>query len=322
MRRSRRGRDAHLTEFLPVLPKLRTDHDPEGGMAGSKGRPQSMMESYCSQLGSLLGLDMAKQQAEAAAILARQDMLEARAADRAKSNFLANMSHELRTPLNAIIGFAEIIKNDGGDTRDKYPRYAEYIYDSGRLLLDIINGLLDLARIEAGKLALEEEWMPLIDIARSALQTIQPIAEKKSIDISCDAGPTPLAVHIDPTKFKQILLNLLTNSVKFTPPAGKVVIAAEREEAGDLMIAIHDTGVGITAEHLQKVLEPFQQVHDPLTRHNDGIGLGLPIAKALMGLHGGELRLTSEAGIGTTAWLRLPADRVRLGAAAPCHNVA
>jgi signal transduction histidine kinase len=281
-----------------------------------------MMESYCGQLGTLLGLVTAKQQAEAAAMLARQGMLEARAADRAKSNFLANMSHELRTPLNAIIGFSEIIKLDRDDARDRHPRYAEYIHDAGKMLLEIINSLLDLARIEAGKMTLEEEWVPLVDVARSALQTIHPIAEKKSIDVSCDTGPTPLEVHIDPTKFKQILLNLLTNAVKFTQAEGKVSIAVEHESAGGLQMSIQDTGIGITREHLQKVLEPFQQVHDPLTRHNDGVGLGLPIAKALIGLHGGELRLTSEASIGTTVWLSLPADRVRPDAAPRCQHIA
>jgi signal transduction histidine kinase len=280
-------------------------------MAGSRSRPQSILDSYCSQLGTLFGLATAKQQAENAAILARQGMLEARAADRAKSNFLANMSHELRTPLNAIIGFSEIIKLDRIDVRDKYPRYAEYIHDAGRLLLEIINGLLDLARIEAGKLTLDEEWVPLADTFRSILQTIRPMAEKKSIEVSSDIGSASLLIYIDPTKFKQILLNLLSNAVKFTNAEGKVSIITRYEEAGDLLMMVQDTGIGISPEHLPAVLDPFKQVHDPLTRHNDGVGLGLPIAKALMGLHGGELRLTSETGIGTTAWLRLPAARVR-----------
>ena len=270
-----------------------------------------MLESYCVQLGAVFGLVTAKRQAEAAAMLARQGMLEAQAADRAKSSFLANISHELRTPLNAIIGFSEIIKLDKTDARDKFPQYAEYIHDAGKLLLGIINGLLDLARIEAGKLTLEEEWVVLSEATASALRTIQPLAEKKSIEVSCDAGPASLLVHIDPTKFKQILLNLLSNAVKFTPAEGKIAISVERDGAADLVMSIRDTGIGIPSEHLPKVLEPFQQVRDPLTRHNDGIGLGLPIARALMGLHGGELRLTSEASAGTTVSLRLPADRVR-----------
>jgi signal transduction histidine kinase len=281
-----------------------------------------MLESYCAQLGTLLGLVTAKQEAETAAMLARQDMLAARAADRAKSNFLANMSHELRTPLNAIIGFSEIIKLDRIDVRDRYPRYAEYIHDAGKLLLDIINSLLDLARIEAGKMTLEEEWVPLPDLIHSVLRTIQPTAEKKAISVAYEAAPAPLAIHIDSTKFKQILLNLLTNAVKFTPTEGRVSIAVERGEAGDLLLSVRDTGIGITPENLQKVLEPFQQVHDPLTRHNDGVGLGLPIAKALMGLHGGELWLASETGIGTTVRLRLPADRVRPDAPPPPQHIA
>jgi signal transduction histidine kinase len=288
-------------------------------MAGARSRPQSILDSYCAQLGTLFGLATAKQQAENAAILARQDMLEARAADRAKSNFLANMSHELRTPLNAIIGFSEIIKLDRIEARDKYPCYAEYIHDAGKLLLEIINGLLDLARIEAGKLTLDEEWVILAAPFRSILQTIRPIAEKKSIEINCDISSTPLVVHIDLVKFKQILLNLLSNSIKFTEIGGKISITMVQEDAGDLLMTVQDNGIGISPEHLPTVLEPFKQVHDPLTRHNDGIGLGLPIAKALMGLHGGALWLTSAAGIGTTAWLRLPAARVRCDADPLCH---
>ncbi|HJU19922.1 MAG TPA: HAMP domain-containing sensor histidine kinase [Stellaceae bacterium] len=273
------------------------------------------MDSYCAQLGTLLGLVTAKQRAEAAAMIARQGMLEARAANRAKSTFLANMSHELRTPLNAIIGFSEIIKLDTLDMRDRYPRYAEYIHDAGTLLLGIINGLLDLARIEAGKLMLEEEWVGLAQLTRSTLQTIRPLAEKKSVAVACDIagnlGPIPLAIRVDSTKFKQILLNVLSNSVKFTPAGGTIAIAAEREDAGDLIITVRDSGIGIAPEHVERVLEPFQQVHDPLTRRSDGVGLGLPIAKALAGLHGGDLELTSQIGVGTTVSLRLPADRVR-----------
>ena len=288
-------------------------------MAGSRNKSQPMLENYCSQLGNLFGLATAKQQAEATAIIARQGMLEAQAADRAKSVFLANMSHELRTPLNAIIGFSEIIKLDARDARDKYPQYAGYIHDAGTLLLEIINGLLDLARIEAGKLVLEEEWVSLSHMTASVLQTMRPLAESKSIATTCDAGPTPLAVHVDVTKFKQILLNLLSNAVKFTPPGGKVAIGAGRADTGDLAISIEDSGIGIPSEQVQKVLEPFQQVHDPLMRRNDGVGLGLPIAKGLIGLHGGVLELTSQTGVGTTVLLRLPADRVRADAGAMCH---
>jgi signal transduction histidine kinase len=277
-----------------------------------------MLDSYCAQLGALLGLVTAKQQAEAAALHARQGMLEAQAADRAKSVFLANMSHELRTPLNAIIGFSELIKLDAHEARDKHPQYAGYIHEAGTLLLAIINGLLDLARIEAGKLVLEEAWVSLSEVTASVLQTLRPLAQSKSITTTCDAGPVPLAIHVDATKFKQILLNILSNAVKFTPAGGRVAIGAGCADAGDLAISIADNGIGIPPEQVQKVLEPFQQVHDPLMRRNDGVGLGLPIAKGLIGLHGGTLELTSEVGVGTTVLVRLPADRVRAEAGAMC----
>ncbi|MGH7036942.1 MAG: sensor histidine kinase [Stellaceae bacterium] len=280
------------------------------------------MESYCTQLGTLFGLATAKQQAETAAMLARQGMLEARAADRAKSDFLANMSHELRTPLNAIIGFSEAIKLDALDDRDKYPQYAGYIHDASRHLLDIINGLLDLARIEAGKLTLAEEWVALAEVTASVVQTMEPLAGRKAIALTCDAGSRPLAVRVDATRFKQILLNLLSNAVKFTPAGGTVAISVGRTAAGDLVIAVADSGIGIPPEAVERVFEPFQQIDDPLRRRDNGTGLGLPIAKALVGMHGGALELTSTVGAGTTVLLRLPAERVRPAAAPLPHHLA
>lgn len=291
-------------------------------MTGLSSAPQSMMESYCAQLGTLFGLATAKQQAETAAMLARQGMLEAKAADRAKSVFLANMSHELRTPLNAIIGFSEAIKLDALDDRAKYPQYAGYIHDAGRHLLDIINGLLDLARIEAGKLTLAEEWVALAEVTAAVVQTMQPLAEQKAVALTCDAGSRPLAIRVDATKFRQILLNLLSNAVKFTPAGGRVAISVGRTTAGDLAIAVADSGIGIPPEAIERVLEPFQQVDDPLRRGDNGVGLGLPIAKALIGVHGGTLALTSTAGAGTTVLLRLPAERVRPAAAPLPHHLA
>jgi signal transduction histidine kinase len=283
-----------------------------------QGRQESLLESYCAQLGTVLerrypglALMAAKERAENAASLANARMLEATAADRAKSRFLANMSHELRTPLNAIIGFSEIIKLDYIQPKERYPEYAEYIYDAGKLLLEIINGLLDLARIEADKLELEEEIVPIREIVAASLRTIAPIALKKSIELSCDLGPVSPPIWVDPTKFKQILLNLLSNAVKFTAPGGRVAIACGFDSGGDLTISIADNGIGISPEHLEKVLQPFEQVEEPLTRQNDGTGLGLPIARALIERHGGQLVLASTVGVGTEVTLRLPRDRVR-----------
>lgn len=282
-----------------------------------RGNNRTLLEDYCSRFGTLLerrysGLALleAKQQAEKAVITANEAMLKAKAADRAKSKFLANMAHELRTPLNAIIGFSELIKIDNIRAKEGYREYAGYIHDSGILLLDIINGILDLARIEAGKVELEEQLIPVDELIRSAITTIQPLSQKKLIDVDYKFWKPPVMFFVDRTKFQQVILNLLSNSVKFSEPRGCIRIESALDNRGDLAISIRDTGIGIPPHQVEKVLEPFEQVEDHLTRENDGTGLGLPIAKALIELHGGELVLSSELGLGTTAMLRLPRDRV------------
>jgi signal transduction histidine kinase len=284
---------------------------------GRRRRGESLLETYCSQLGTLLdrpvpGLTFVhgKQNAEAAASAANQQMLQAQASDRAKTKFLANMSHELRTPLNAIIGFSEVIKIDAPQPKERYPEYAQYIHDAAIHLLELINGILDLARIEAGKVELEEEAVSISDLIYSAVTTVRPIAQKKLVSIDCRHHRTEAVIRVDQTKFKQVLLNLLSNAVKFTQPSGTVVVDCCRDDLGDLLIFVKDTGVGIPREQLEKVLEPFEQVEDHLTRRNEGTGLGLPIAKALIELHGGRLSLDSELNVGTTAELRLPRDRI------------
>jgi signal transduction histidine kinase len=286
---------------------------------GRRRNYESLLETYCSQLGTLLdrrgpgvAFVSAKQNAETAAHLANQQMLQAQASDRAKTKFLANMSHELRTPLNAIIGFSEVIKLNAQQPKERYPEYAQYIHDAAIHLLDLINGILDLARIEAGKVELEEESVPIFDLIYSAVTTVRPIADKKLVVIDCRHRRTDALIRVDQTKFKQVLLNLLSNAVKFTQPRGSVVIDCSRDAVGDLVISVKDTGVGIPPEQLQKVLEPFEQVEDHLTRRNEGTGLGLPIAKALIELHGGQLVLDSQLNVGTTAALHLPRDRISL----------
>ena len=253
-----------------------------------------------------------KQNAEAAADVANQQKLQAQASDRAKTKFLANMSHELRTPLNAIIGFSEVIKLNAQQPKERYPEYAQYIHDAAIHLLDLINGILDLARIEAGKVELEEEAVSISDLIHSVVTTLRPIADKKLVAIECRKRRTDALIRVDQTKFKQVLLNLLSNAVKFTQPRGSVMVDYSRDAEGDLVISVKDTGVGIPPEQLQKVLEPFEQVEDHLTRRNEGTGLGLPIAKALIELHGGQLVLDSQLNVGTTAALRLPRHRIGL----------
>ena len=281
-----------------------------------------LLESYCSRLGSLaehhyssLALLEAKQQAEKAASVAHEAMLKAKAADCAKSNFLANMAHELRTPLNAIIGFSEIIKLDQIRLRESYPEYAGYIHDAGTILLNIINGILDLARIEAGHTQLQEEFVAVGPLVKSSITNIIPIAQRKFIEIVCNINRPSTMVYVDETKFKQVMLNLLSNSVKFTEPRGCIQIDSMLHTSGDLVLSIRDTGIGIPPEQIERIFQPFEQVSDHLTREHEGTGLGLPIARALMELHGGELVLSSQPGAGTTARLRLPGNRVRSVAA-------
>jgi len=264
---------------------------------------------------SSLALLEAKQQAEKAASVAHEAMLKAKAADRAKSNFLANMAHELRTPLNAIIGFSEVIQLDQIQMRENYPEYAGYIHESGTTLLDIINGILDLARIEAGHVLLQEELVALGPLIKSSMNTIRPIAQRKFLEIDCNIQKPSTMIYVDATKFKQVTLNLLSNAVKFTQSRGRIQVDSMLPKSGDLVLAIRDTGIGIPPEQIERIFQPFEQVSDHLTREHEGTGLGLPIARALMELHGGELVLSSQPGMGTTARLRLPGNRVRSVAA-------
>jgi signal transduction histidine kinase len=292
-------------------------------VSAQRGKPEGFLENYCSRLGTLLearytGLALlaAKQEADAAAKHANEAMLEAKAADLAKTRFLANMAHELRTPLNAIIGFSEIIKLDALQAKDRYPQYAEYIHDAGILLLNIINGLLDLARIQAGRVDLDEQIVVVGQLIQSAVRTIAPIAEKKSINVDCALAEASMQICVDQTKFSQIILNVLSNGVKFTEPEGRIMIGSGVDDRGDLVISIKDTGIGISPEHLERVLSPFEQVADHLTKENEGTGLGLPIARALIELHGGDLTLSSDVGVGTTVALRLPHKRIHAAGSA------
>jgi signal transduction histidine kinase len=286
-------------------------------LGGQRRQRESLIEGYSVQLGLPLdhrqielALVAALRKAEKAASVAREAMLAAQVADRAKSEFLANMSHELRTPLNAIIGFSEMIKADDERRRAQYPEYAGYIYEAGVHLLGIVNDILDLARIEAGKkIELTDEVVGLDEIVHSTLTTLRPLADSKPVALSCDLQPG-VDVSVDRTRFKQILLNILGNAVKFTEAGGEVSITAHIEDGGELSLLIRDTGIGIAAADLRKVLEPFEMVENPLTRSNAGTGLGLPIARAFTERHGGTLTLDSTPGIGTTVRLQLPPERV------------
>jgi signal transduction histidine kinase len=237
---------------------------------------------------------------------------QAELADRTKSEFLANMSHELRTPLNAIIGFSEIIKDEafGPVGKTRYRDYAEDIHDSGQHLLDLINDILDLSKVESGTDELREENVDIQEFVGSVMALVKGRATKGGIELETvleDGLPT---LRVDKRKLKQILVNLLTNAIKFTLAGGKVTLRAWCCAEDGHIFQVVDTGIGIALEDIPKALAPFQQIDSSLNRKFEGTGLGLPLTKCLVELHGGSLDLQSQVGVGTTVTARFPAQRI------------
>jgi signal transduction histidine kinase len=237
---------------------------------------------------------------------------QAEFASRTKTEFLANMSHELRTPLNAIIGFSEILKNEmfGPLGASQYEEYAIDIHDSGAHLLGVINDILDFSKAEVGKLTLMERSVSLEQIVEPCLRLLRPRAEEAGVTLTLHVPKNTPFIRVDELKLKQILINLVSNAVKFTQQGGSVSIAAEAVEGGSLAIRVIDTGIGIAPDDIPKALSAFGQVDSALSRKFDGTGLGLPLASSLTELHGGTLELESTYGEGTTVTVLLPAERV------------
>ncbi|MBV8888334.1 MAG: PAS-domain containing protein [Alphaproteobacteria bacterium] len=234
-------------------------------------------------------------------------------ANRSKSEFLANISHELRTPLNAIIGFTEIMREEifGPVGSRQYRDYLGDILDSARHLLDVINDILDIAKAEAGKLELDEEEVEITTVIRAATRLVQDRAHRTELTIAINAPAGLPQLYADERKLKQILLNLLTNAIKFTPPGGHIEVGARIDEGGDFLLQVADTGIGIAPEDVATALTPFGQVDGSLNRKYEGTGLGLPLCRAMVELHGGILSIASQVDEGTTVTMRLPAARVR-----------
>jgi signal transduction histidine kinase len=239
---------------------------------------------------------------------------QAEVASRTKSQFLANMSHELRTPLNAIIGFAEVIEREffGPVGVAQYASYAADIHRSGQHLLSLINDILDLSKVEAGRFEIVEQDFALAETIDEAKRLLDIRAQKAGLALTSDIGADIARVYADRKLIAQALLNLLSNAVKFTPAGGYINIVAKREGgAGDLLLSVSDTGIGMEPDEIPRALEPFGQIDGTLARRYDGTGLGLTITKAFVEMHGGALTLDSEKGRGTTATIRLPGWRCR-----------
>jgi len=239
----------------------------------------------------------------------------AEAANRTKSQFLANMSHELRTPLNAIIGFADMLKRGlAGPVQPKQEEYAALIQQSGEHLHNIINDILDLAKVDAGKLDLrEEDGVEPRRVISGCVRLMTERAKSGVVRLSTEIETNLPAVVADPTRLRQILLNLLSNAIKFTEPGGAVVAGVRRSSHGGIVFEVRDTGPGMTPEEILTALEPFGQVDAGHARQHEGAGLGLPLASRLAQLHGWSLHLSSEKGQGTVAMLILPPSKIAVG---------
>ncbi len=237
---------------------------------------------------------------------------KAEAASRAKSRFLANMSHELRTPLNAIIGFAEVIhlQFKGPVGNPQYVDFARSIHDSGRHLVGIINDILDLSKVEAGKVELEEAPTTVAGLVEQATTLMNHSIGNAQLSLDVAIEPDLPDILVDARKLDQVLLNLISNAVKFTPAGGRIRIDGRRAGDGGIVLRVADTGIGIAADELGEVMKPFVQSRETERRRVQGTGLGLPLADQLVKLHGGTMTLVSTRGEGTTVTIHLPPSRI------------
>ena len=301
---------AHLEERVPYDLEYRL-RCKNGSYVWIHAKGQAIWDEFGTPL-RMAGSNSDITERKAAEETIRAAMKEAENANRTKTEFLANMSHELRTPLNAIIGFSEIIKDEtfGPVGSVQYRDYAGDINESGHHLLALINDILDLSKVESGTDELHEENIDISQIAKSILKLVVGLARKGNVELELDVSDDIPLLYADERKVKQILLNLLSNAIKFTPEGGKVTLKIWSRAESGYVFQVTDTGIGIAFEDIPKAMSPFQQIDSGLARKHEGTGLGLPLTKSLVEMHGGYLDLQSKVGVGTTVTVRFPAERI------------
>jgi PAS domain S-box-containing protein len=236
---------------------------------------------------------------------------QAETATKAKSKFLANMSHDLRTPLNAIMGFSDMMrtKTFGPLGNARYDTYANYIYCSGEQLVSLINDILDLSKVEAGKYDLVEETLDISTLIQSSFNQVQNMAEKSGLNLFTAVAPDLPHLRGDKRVMTQVLNNLLSNAIKFNEEGGKIDISAHMDESNCVVISVADTGIGMSRKDINKAMLPFEQADTKHSRNHEGTGLGLSLCVNFMKLHNGDITVQSEVGKGTTVTLRFPPER-------------
>jgi cell cycle sensor histidine kinase DivJ len=272
-------------------------------------RPMRPQDTTAVERPSIVSVtrDVSDRKAQEAELTRTRD--EAESASRAKTQFLANMSHELRTPLNAVIGFSEILNRElfGALGEARYRDYARLIHESGEHLLNVVNDILDMSKIEAGKFKIVKEPFEEASLVKSCCDLMRHTAEQRSLSLIVDVAPGIPELPADKRACKQMLLNVISNAIKFTDPGGWVRVSA-RVEGESVELVVADNGIGIAEADLPKLGSPFVQANNSYDRSYDGAGLGLSVVKGLARLHGGQLELASTLGQGTTATILLPLD--------------